>query len=202
MTLFVCAMPIEADALPASASRLITGPGFRAATAAFSRHLAAHRPSLVVSLGTCGALDPEFSLGQVFTVSRIQSPLGVFSPLPLAAPPAVLHSEDRVAVTAADKQRLFSTGAQIVDMEAAALALLCQQHGIPFACLKSVSDLATEDLPLDFNLYRDEAGTFSHLRIAFAGIMKITALIRLQRQTRIAVKGLQLALDAALADIA
>jgi adenosylhomocysteine nucleosidase len=201
MKLFLCAMPVEAEALPPTASRLITGPGFRAASAALSHHLSSQRPSLVVSIGVCGALDPALSLGQVLTVSRIQSPLGVFSPLPLAAPAVTLHSQDRVASTAREKQQLLSTGAHIVDMEAAAVALLCRQHNIPFACLKAVSDLASEDLPLDFNLYRDPAGNFSHLRIAIAGIMKIMALIRLQRQTRIAVKGLQLALDAALADL-
>ncbi|MBZ2185726.1 MAG: hypothetical protein K7J46_13520 [Bryobacter sp.] len=202
MNLYLCAMPVEAEALPASATRLITGPGFSAASAALSQHLAAHRPARVISIGVCGALDPALSLGQVLTVSRIQSPLGVFTPQPLAAPAATLHSQDRVAVTVLEKEQLFATGAQIVDMEAAAVALLCERHGIPFSCLKAVSDLADEDLPVDFNLHRDANGNFSHLRIAIAGIMKITALIRLQRQTRIAVKGLQLALNAALADIA
>jgi adenosylhomocysteine nucleosidase len=202
MNLYLCAMPVEAQALPASATRLISGPGFRAASAALTQYLAVYRPARVISIGVCGALDPALSLGQVLTVSRIQSPLGVFSPQPLTAPAVTLHSQDRVAVSAFEKRQLFATGAHIVDMEAAAVALLCQGHGIPFYCLKAVSDLADEDLPIDFNLYRDAAGNFSHLRIAIAGIMKITALIRLQRQTRIAVKGLQLALDAALADIA
>jgi adenosylhomocysteine nucleosidase len=196
--LILCALPLEANALPSIHPILTTGPGFRHARTALLQHLATHRPSHVLSVGTCGALDPALVLGQVLTVSKIQSSLGTFHPIPLNSPHAVLHSQDAVAVTRADKQFLHQQGAQIVDMEAAALAEVCAAHKIPFSCLKAVSDTALENLPLDLNRYRDPQGGFRTARIAFAGIMKITALLRLQRQSKFAAKQLGEALANAL----
>src|SRR5205823_4757069 len=46
-----------------------------------------------------------------------------------------------------EKRRLGeSTGAVAVDMEAATVAAWCQEHGVPFACLRVVSDDATTAL--------------------------------------------------------
>jgi len=199
--LVVCAMGLEAEAMPASYRVVKSGPGFRAARAAVEAAIAEERPRLVVSAGTCGALDPTLAIGDVRMVTRIDSPIGEFFPLALGAVGGVLRSQDRVAVTAADKRLLFEGGAQIVDMEAAAIATVCKAEALPFACLKAVSDLATEDLPLDFNLYRDEAGRFQHARIAFAGIMKISDLMRLQQQSKLAAKQLGEAIESSLANI-
>jgi adenosylhomocysteine nucleosidase len=200
--LVICAMGMEARAIPAGYRVVECGPGFRAARAALDAAVAAERPRLVVSAGTCGALDPGLVIGDVRVVSRIESPLGTFEPRALAGVPAVLRSQDRVAVTARDKKKLFDDGAEIVDMEAAALAYGCEAHGIEFACIKAVSDLAGEDLPLDFNLYRDEAGQFQTARIAFAGIMKIADLMRLKRQGTLAVQQLGEAFESSVAGIA
>jgi len=62
--------------------------------------------------------------------------------------------------------------------------------------------LAGEDLPLDFNLYRDETGGFQTARIAFAGIMKIADLMRLKRQATLAVQQLGEAFESSVAGIA
>lgn len=199
--LVVCAMGLEAEAIPAGFRVVKSGPGFRAARAAVNAAIVEQRPRLVVSAGTCGALDPSLEIGDVRMVTRIDSPLGEFFPRTLGAAGAVLRSQDRVAVTARDKRLLFEGGAQIVDMEAAAIAVVCVQQGLPFACLKAVSDLAMEDLPLDFNLYRDEAGRFQHARIAFAGIMKISDLMRLQQQSKLAAKQLGEAIESSFANI-
>jgi purine-nucleoside phosphorylase len=107
-----------------------------------------------------------------------------------------------VAVTVAEKRELYEQGASIVDMEAAAIAAVCRERGVEFACLKAVSDLASEDLPLDFNRYRDADGRFQNARIAFAGIIKIMDLVRLKRQSDLAAKQLGAAIDTSLANIA
>lgn len=192
-------MAVEAQAMPKSWRVVESGPGFRAARAATLQFITQRRPDLIISAGTCGALDPNLTLGQVLTVSRVQSPIGEFPTI--ASQGVVLHSQDAVAATALDKRELFRSGAVIVDMEAAAVASVCRDHNIPFACVKSVSDLADEDLPLDFNRYRDAAGRFQNSRIAFAGIIKgkIFALMRLARQSSLAAKQLGAHIESSLA---
>lgn len=200
--LVICAMGLEAEAIPAGYRVVKSGPGFRAARAAVAAAIAEERPRMVVSAGTCGALDPGLGIGDVRVVSRIDSLLGTFVPVELVGVGAVLRSQDRVAVTAGEKKELFEAGSQIVDMEAAAVAAVCLEQGLPFGCIKAVSDLAGEDLPLDFNLYRDEDGRFQNARIAFAGIMKIAELMRLQHQAKQAAQQLGAAIDSSLARIA
>lgn len=183
-------MPVEAAASPSGSRVAIAGPGFGLAEATARREIAASRPDVVISMGTCGALRPEFTLGQVFTANRILSPLGEFAALPLKAPTAVIYSQDRVAATAVEKAHLASLGGDLVEMESAAIARVCRELNVPFACIKAVSDTFGEDLPLDFNLYRSPDGHFQTARIAFAGIMKLGGLRRIERQTRLAVEKL------------
>lgn len=199
--LILCAMGLEAGAMPERYRVVKCGVGFRAAKQSAELAIAEYQPKWIVSVGTCGALDPGLRIGDVRTVSKILSPLGTFAPQVLNAASAVLRSQDRVAVTVAEKRELYDQGAAIVDMEAAALAEVCREKGLGFACLKAVSDLASEDLPLDFNRYRDADGRFQHARIAFAGIMKIADLVRLKRQSDQAAKQLGAAIDSSLANI-
>lgn len=188
--LFVFGMNMELAAAPSGASAIAGGPGFRRATSAIRDALAQATPTLVISAGTCGALRPQYKLGDVFVISRIESDLGVFHPDPLSGTQAVLRSQDRVAATQSEKAALAAQGADLVDMEAAAVAAVCQERNIRFSAIKSVSDLANEDLPLDFNRYRAPDGGFQNARIAIAGIMKIRGLMRIQRQSRFAVEKL------------
>ena len=95
-------------------------------------------------------------------------------------------SVDRVAITAQDKCALrVSTGAAVVEMESAAVARKARQWAVPFGCIRVVSDAAGEDLPLDFNLYRDADGRFERTRIALAALGRpftvLPGLIRLAR---------------------
>ena len=196
--MILCAMRSEAAALPAQYPSRIVGIGFRAAKRSTEAAISEIKPDRIVSAGTCGALDPAITLGEVFTVSKIQSSLGEFHPVVLDANTTELFSQDAVAITVSEKHALRTQGASIVDMEAAAIAEVCARHGVPFACLKAVSDLATENLPINFNQYRDVNGGFQNARIAFAGIMKIKALMRLQRQSKLAVRRLGEALAPAL----
>ncbi len=188
--LFIFGMTMELAAAPTGATAIAGGPGFRRATNALRDALAHSTPTLVISAGTCGALRPQYKLGDVFAVSRIESDLGVFHPRALPGAQAILRSQDRVAANQGEKAALAAQGADLVDMEAAAVAAVCQERNIPFAAIKAVSDLADEDLPLDFNRYRTPEGDFQNARIAIAGIMKIRGLMRIQRQSRFAVEKL------------
>jgi nucleoside phosphorylase len=68
-----------------------------------------------------------------------------------------------------EKRRLAEAyGAGLVDMEAAAIARLAAMRGIPFGCIKGVSDGHADRLP-DFNRFLSPEGQFRLARfIAFA----------------------------------
>lgn len=130
----------------------------------------------IISTGFCGALDEALRVGDI------------------VAGRAVL-SLDRVVVTAEEKRALREkTGAAVVEMESAAAAAKAEQWGVSFRSIRVVSDAATEDLPLDFNLYRDAEGRFSRIRIALAALAqpfsRVPALLRLDRNAKIAARSL------------
>jgi hypothetical protein len=131
----------------------------------------------IISTGFCGALDPALGVGDIVTGME------------------KIASVDRVVVTAEEKRALREkTGAAAVEMEAAAVARTASDWGVPFHCLRVVSDTAAEDLPLDFNLYRDAEGRFSRTRIALAGMLRpfsvMPRLMRLDRNCGIAAEAL------------
>jgi adenosylhomocysteine nucleosidase len=129
----------------------------------------------IVSTGFCGALDPALRVGDIVQNGIVCS--------------------DRVAVTAVEKAYLRErTGAAAVDMESAAVRRKAEEWGVPFRSVRAVSDVAGDDLPLDFNLYRDAHGRFSRGRIAMAAVSRpfrtIPGLLRLERNCRIAAEAL------------
>jgi adenosylhomocysteine nucleosidase len=132
----------------------------------------------IISTGFCGALDPALRVGDI-VIGR----------------PGAILCVDHVAVTAAQKSELRAkTGAVAIEMESAAVAKKAEEWGVLFRCIRAVSDGAGEDMPLDFNLYRDEAGRFSRTRIALAAIARpftaVPALLRLDRNCNIAARSL------------
>lgn len=161
------------------------GPGPRLVNAALQERKPVEG---LVSTGYCGALDPALSVGDI--VISGQAP--VTNRRFVAGR---IHSADRVAVTAREKRELRnSTGAVAVEMEAAAVEEKARAWGVPFRCVKVVSDSADEDLPLDFNGLRDPAGRFSLSRIAFQALTHpftvLPRLLRLNRNCRNAGKQL------------
>jgi adenosylhomocysteine nucleosidase len=164
---------------------LANGPGPRLVTEALRER---RNVDGIVSTGFCGALDPALRVGDI-----IVSGEAVRSRLPFIQ--GEILSVDRVAATAAEKRELRErTGAVAVEMESAAAEAKAREWGVPFRCVKVVSDIATEDMPLDFNLYRDAAGRFSRTRIALAAIMRpftaMPGLMQLDRNCRAAAEKL------------
>lgn len=145
----------------------------------------------IVSTGFCGALDPALRVGDIvidgaFTLPREAGPTSRVSKI---------LSLDRVAVTSREKLALHQkTGAAAVEMEAAAVSRKAAEWGVPFYSIRAVSDTAGEDMPLDFNLYRDAQGRFSRSRIARAALARpfaaIPALLRLNRHCQMAAESL------------
>jgi adenosylhomocysteine nucleosidase len=171
-------------------SQLVSGPGSRLVSEALREHSMREQKQAggMVSVGFCGALDPKLEVGDiVVTGEEIRSSRRFVR--------GEILSSDRVAVTAAEKRTLRErTGAIAVEMESAAVAAKAREWGVPFRCIKVVSDAAREDMPLDFNQYRDAAGHFSRSRIALAAVghpfTLIPALLRLNQNCRKAAEKL------------
>jgi len=163
------------------------GPGFQLARAAAEQAIAAARPDALVSIGVCGALAADLQLGDIIVDEA--------SPVPSQAPPhrrGRVVSQDRVAVTPADKAQLAGQGIA-VEMESAAVRGVAAEHGLKFFCVKAVSDTAAEGFPLDFNAYRGGDGNFQLGRIGAAALVRpwvIPGLIRLRQRAQHAAQKL------------
>jgi adenosylhomocysteine nucleosidase len=171
------------------------GPGPKLAAQAVENALRERgRVDGIVSTGFCGALDPALNVGDIVVGNNVVGGAeDISSPRPFVR--GQVLSLDRVAVTAAEKRELWErTGAAAIEMESAAVESKAREQGVPFRCIKVVSDVAQESLPLDFNLYRDQAGRFSRPRIALAAMRRpftaIPALLRLDRSCRHAAEKL------------
>lgn len=148
------------------------GPGPERAAAATKMGLERERVDRVISTGYCGGLAGNLPVGAVVAAERVRGEDMEFTAEPPRpeSPRGVVRSVDRVAVTAREKQELARDGAVAIEMEAAGVAREAQRAGVPFSCVRAVSDEAGEDLPLDFNRYRDADGRFARARIAAAAL--------------------------------
>lgn len=168
---------------------LSTGMGPNNAAAAFSAAVAAERPAWVVTAGIAGGLDPALRTGDgCFDVDPEFPRTALLTSSGLT--PGISALVSRVAVTAAEKARLRAeTGARLVDMESAAIRQLARAEGIPSATVRTVSDTASEDLPLDFSTLVDAHQQLLPAKLAWAILRspgKIPALLRLQRSVSMA----------------
>ncbi|MEP6960967.1 MAG: hypothetical protein ABI995_02755 [Acidobacteriota bacterium] len=163
---------------------IANGPGPRLVNLALDRDFPKRwNVQQVISTGFCGALDPHLKIGDIVVSG---------APLPSAAGPyrhGEIWSIDEVAVTAVEKGQLRNkTGASVVEMEFAAVQAKAREWGLPCRAIRVVSDTAAEDLPLNFNDYRDADGRFQFSRIAFSGLASpfrvLPALLRLDRNSK------------------
>jgi adenosylhomocysteine nucleosidase len=136
------------------------GAGVQAATRAFAEAEKGGALDAVISTGWAGALRKELAPGQVCDVSSvIDARTG--ERFVAAGPPSNfwLVTSSRVA-DVHEKRRLAETyEASLVDMEAAGVARLAQIRGIPFYCIKGISDGYRDQLP-DFNRFISVNGQF------------------------------------------
>jgi len=171
---------------------LVTGMGRhhteRAVGAAFARRL----PSLVLTCGFAGGLDPALQLNDVVC----GTPDAVLDQRlrALGARPVRFHCADRMLVTAREKTALREqTGAEAVEMESHWIHELARTAGLPCATVRVISDVATEDMPLDFNRLTTADLRMNYAKLILALIQSpalVPALLRLQRQTQSAAQTL------------
>jgi adenosylhomocysteine nucleosidase len=174
-------------------SVLVTGMGRKNTERALLRSLPQTIPSLVLTCGFAGALDPRLKIGDVVFEADPESRIAP-SLQEAGASPAKFHCATRVATTIAEKTELRkSTGADVVEMESGFIRQICRDKKIPSATVRAISDSALDDLPLNFNelMTDDNAISFSKLAVALAKSPgKIPQLMQLQKNTRLAAEKL------------
>ncbi|HTS64285.1 MAG TPA: hypothetical protein VMH28_19820 [Candidatus Acidoferrales bacterium] len=190
--LIVAADRMEFRGMPARPDWVLkaNGVGARFAAAAVDRALEESRPDAVVSTGFCGALDPGLNVGDVVVATEVAAAGRRFPALEprgrRAASRGTVVSTDHVVQTAAEKSQLHLSGAIAVEMEAAGVAERAAQHGLPFFCIKAVTDLASEDMANDFNSALRPDGHFATMDILSSSLRqpmtRIPELIRLRKR--------------------
>ncbi len=164
---------------------------------AFTAVIMAGQLGAVCNTGFCGALDPALKAGDIVTGTKITSQGRSFEASLPSGPESELGAVltvDHVVQTAEEKRSLRQTGASIVEMEAAGAAQAAEDLGVPFFCIRAVSDRADETFANDFNAARTPEGRFS-----IAGLVKgalaspqkrFGELLRLRKRTAVAAKTL------------
>jgi adenosylhomocysteine nucleosidase len=129
------------------------GAGQQAATRAFAAIEDGGPIDLAFSVGWAGALTSDLSAGQAYNVAGvIDVRTGERFRCDAGAGKEWIATSPKVA-DKAEKRRLASAyKADLVDMEAAAIARLAGMRSIPFYCIKGVSDSLDANLP-DFNRF-------------------------------------------------
>ena len=187
---------------------LLVGMGQANAAQSIRAALAASRPSLVITSGFAGGLNPQLLTGDVvFEIGRSRGDETLTGPkletphvvsyeklLAAGAREGKFHFADHVATTAAEKWTLWQqTSADAVEMESQISRDICREQGIPSATVRVILDQAGEDLPLDFNALMTPDLRMDFGKLAFALLKspgKIPALMRLQKQSRFAAQKL------------
>ena len=127
---------------PAGCKVLITGIGRRNAAAQLVAKLETYYPSLVLSCGFAGGLNPQLQFGTVLFAAEETSDL-TSDLAKLGLRPARFYCADRVASAASEKHRLWlETQADAVEMESGAIRQICRERRIPCLTIRVISDAA------------------------------------------------------------
>jgi hopanoid-associated phosphorylase len=112
----------------------------------------------VISFGIAGGLDHKLPTGSHLVASHVITPDGTLPTDPLwsqqllKSSPRALHAPilgtDHVVIDPQEKRDLFaSTGAVAVDTESHITALMANERGLPFTCLRIIADPAHRRVP-------------------------------------------------------
>jgi adenosylhomocysteine nucleosidase len=166
--------------------------------------------SLAISVGFAGALAQAAAIGDVIVGTSVVAgtfdgvwhqqgqPVICHEAAASAARAAAIEmglevrmggiiSVSTVMCRAAEKQKIGRlTGAIALDMESAAVGSVAEAQGVPFAVCRTVSDIASEDLPLDFNAFLKPSGWMRGIVAVVKGPSSLIGLNRLRRHSRLA----------------
>lgn len=124
----------------------IGGIGEKCARRAAETAIEYAQPKVVLSAGIAGAISPKLKVGDV---SRIREVVDVATGQRYRTRGGewVLVTSQDVSDAAEKREVLTKYGADVVDMEAAAVAQVAKERGLEFVAMKSISDEAEFAMP-------------------------------------------------------
>lgn len=190
------------------------GVGWKRAAAAVDAG-AGFRPEAVIGTGFCGALEEDLDIAEIvvgtevekhedhtgknarvtqYPARHLECPSGQGRHPLLRVRFGPVCSIDHVAQTSEEKSRLRSSGACAVEMEAAGVAERAHALGLPFHCVKAVTDLAGETMANDFNSALRSDGHFDTMLILRRSLrhpaVRLPELLRLRNRSIRAARAL------------
>ena len=151
-------------------------------------------PDMVISTGFCGALAEHLQIADIILATTVNGHPA--RPLIGAIPcfSGAVCSIDHVAQSAEEKAQLRKSGACAVEMEAAAVAERGEKWGIPFSCVRAVTDLGGETLANDLNSALRSDGHFDTIQILRGAlrqpVSRVPELLRLRSRAARAARSL------------
>lgn len=181
---------------------LETGEGVANAERQLEAWLEQSAARAVLSIGFAGALSSSLQVGDLVVANDIRGSKEKPDPKLLSAARQVQTDAPvrfGVAITSheilwqAESKRALarSLGANefgFVDMESNAIAGVCARAGLPFLVIRSISDRLYEDLPLDFNQYRNSDGRVDPRKVVNAALLRpgaLKALFELRKRSKL-----------------
>lgn len=160
-------------------------------------------PAAIINIGFCGALDKDLKIGDVIVADKVLFSTQMFGCQPVITSESfrqgAICTSTRIAATATEKEQLRRSGAIAVEMEAGGIAMYAQEKGIPFFCVRVVSDLAGESFSNDFNAALGPDGRYRIGRLMGSALLqphrRLPELIRLKKRCDVAAERLGEFLD-------
>ena len=176
--------------------------------AGLERALVAKPPSMVISFGLCGGLDPDLAVGDLIVGAAISGPDEAYQADPewtglierkVEARRVSVAGTQTILASSAEKAALFgATGCAVADMESLAVAEAATRAGVPFAILRAISDGALDALPQSAVAgFREDgrADVAAVVRALARRPWEFPALIRTAANAQAALRGLGHAAD-------
>lgn len=132
-----------------------TGIGEKSARRVIDELLAQPHPSLLISAGFAGALDPALTIGDLVLGINVSSSRLASSLAPHHAVPGSFATVDAVADPAAKTALFQSTRAIAVEMETRSLHAACLAASVPILALRVISDAAADPMPVPMDAWFD-----------------------------------------------
>jgi len=187
---------------------LLTGVGGKRAWLEATRVVWDGDVDICISSGLAGALRSEYQLGDVLVARGVQAiswkrvvasdgRLVQLAEEHGARAVNSFYSADRIISLASEKRELGML-ADAVEMESGEVLYEAAAFGAKGIAIRSISDVADEDLPIDFNKVTTPTGEVSILRIlgeVARHPLSMPALVRFGNQSRVAAEKLAAFLD-------
>lgn len=156
------------------------------------------RPPCVILAGFSGGLVPLLDVGTLVLATEVRTPTGTTYPVTLHSAGSArlagpVLTSNRIAGTKAEKHALHAaTGAIAVDLESATAARICHEAGVPFGCVRVISDGVDTDLPPELERITDgeSVRVWPLLKALCCRPTLLGELLGLARATRLAARNL------------